>query len=300
MMLLGFSDYRECTMRIAADLGAPYAEISVHPFPDGESRITMPNPTPDGLPERVVMCRTLNNPNEKLVQLLIAAKAARTLGAKHLTLVAPYLCYMRQDMAFHPGEVVSQIIVGKWLADHFDAVVTVDPHLHRIDALSEAIPIDSAVALSAAELLGRFAYEQNTSAVLLGPDEESRQWVSVAAAAAHLRFGVCRKTRHSDHDTTVEIADIAVQGQHIILVDDIVSSGSTLMSAARACLAAEARQVDALVVHALFSDDVGQQLRGSGITHIWSTDSVVHTTNAISLAPLIAASLKVTSLFEGC
>jgi ribose-phosphate pyrophosphokinase len=292
MMLLGFSDYRECAMRIAADLGAPYAEISVHQFPDGESRITVPNATSGGLPERVAICRTLNNPNEKLVQLLIAAKTARTLGVKHLTLVAPYLCYMRQDMAFHPGEAVSQIIVGKWLADYFDAVVTVDPHLHRIDALGDAIPIESAVALSAAELLGRFAYQQNSEAVLLGPDEESRQWVSVSAKAAHLRFGVCRKTRHSDHDTTVEIADIAVQGQHIILVDDIASSGGTLMSAAHACLAGGARQVDAIVVHALFGDDIGRQLCASGITNIWSTDSVVHTTNAISLAPLIAASLK--------
>lgn len=293
MMLLGFSDYRECAMRIAANLGAPYAEISVHQFPDGESRITMPNATPDGLFERVAICRTLNNPNEKIVQLLIAARTARTLGAKHLTLVAPYLCYMRQDMAFHSGEAVSQIIVGKWLADHFDAVVTVDPHLHRIDALADAIPIDSAVALSAAPLLGHFAYQQNNNAVLLGPDEESRQWVSIAAVAAHLRFGVCRKTRHNDHDTTIEIADIAIKGQHIILVDDIVSSGGTLMSAARACLANGARQVDALVVHALFNDDIAHQLRASGITHIWSTDSVVHATNAISLAPLIAASLKI-------
>lgn len=91
----------------------------------------------------------------------------------------------------------------------------------------------------------------------------------------------------------MEIADIAVQGQHIILIDDIASSGGTLMSATRACLAGGARQVDAIVVHALFGDDVGRQLRASGITNIWSTDSVVHTTNAISLAPLIAASLKV-------
>jgi ribose-phosphate pyrophosphokinase len=293
MMLLGFSDYRECAIRIAANLSAPYAEISVHQFPDGESRITMPNATSGGLPEQVAICRTLNNPNEKLVELLIAAKTARTLGVKHLTLVAPYLCYMRQDMAFHPGEAVSQIIVGKLLADHFDAVVTVDPHLHRIHELSDAIPISSAVALSAAQLLGRFAHQQNPEALLLGPDEESRQWVSVAAAAANGEFGVCRKARRSDHQTTVEISDHAVKAQHVILIDDIASSGGTLMSAACACLAAGAAQVDAIVVHALFGDDVARQLRDSGISNVWSTDSVVHPSNAISLAPLIAASLKV-------
>jgi ribose-phosphate pyrophosphokinase len=292
MMLLGFNDYRECAMRISSALAVPYAEISIHQFPDGESRITLPNAAPDRLPERIAICRTLNNPNEKLVQLLIAAKTARTLGAKHITLIAPYLCYMRQDMAFNPGEAVSQTIVGKWLADHFDAVITVDPHLHRIHELSDAIPISSAVALSAAQLLGHFAHQQNSNALLLGPDEESRQWVSVAAAVANLRFGVCKKIRHSDHQTTVQIADVAVNGQHVILVDDIASSGGTLMSAARACIAAGAAQVDAIVVHALFGDDVARQLRDSGISNVWSTDSVVHPSNAISLAPLIASRLQ--------
>jgi ribose-phosphate pyrophosphokinase len=81
-------------------------------------------------------------------------------------------------------------------------------------------------------------------------------------------------------------------GRHVILIDDIASSGGTLMSAARACLAAGAAQVDAIAVHALFGDDVARQLRDSGIAHVWSTDSVVHPSNAISLAPLIASSLK--------
>jgi ribose-phosphate pyrophosphokinase len=149
MMLLGFSDYRECAIRIASAFAVPYAEIAIHQFPDGESRVTLPSALSGGLPERIAICRTLNNPNEKLVQLLIAAKTARALGAKHITLIAPYLCYLRQDIAFNPGEAVSQTIVGQWLADHFDAVITVDPHLHRVSALSDAIPLRGAVAASA-------------------------------------------------------------------------------------------------------------------------------------------------------
>jgi ribose-phosphate pyrophosphokinase len=295
MMLLGFSDYRECAIRIASALAVPYAEIAIHQFPDGESRVTLPTALSGGLPERIAICRTLNNPNEKLVQLLIAAKTARALGAKHITLIAPYLCYMRQDIAFNPGEAVSQTIVGQWLADHFDAVITVDPHLHRVSALSDAIPLRGAVALSAAPLLGRFAHRQNPDALLLGPDEESRQWVSVAASVANLRSSVCKKIRHSDHETTVQIADaeVALEGQHVILIDDIVSSGGTLISAARACLAAGAARVDAIVVHALFGDAVAHQFSDSGISTIWSTDSVVHPSNAISLALLIASGLKV-------
>jgi ribose-phosphate pyrophosphokinase len=81
-------------------------------------------------------------------------------------------------------------------------------------------------------------------------------------------------------------------GRHVILIDDIASSGGTLMSDARACLASGAAQVDAIVVHALFGDEVSRKLHDSGIAHVWSTDSVVHPSNSISLAPLIASSLK--------
>ena len=288
MMLLGFSDYREVAMRIAALLDVPYAEIILHTFPDGETRVTLPNK----LPERVAICRTLNDPNEKLIQLLLAAKSSRVLGVKHLMLIAPYLCYMRQDKAFHTGEAVSQVIIGEWLAQQFDSVITVDPHLHRIHALAEAVPASSAIALSAAKLMGHFVRAQNTSAILLGPDEESRQWVSVAAEAAVCQFGVCRKVRHGDREAAIELPDIAIKGQHLILIDDIASSGGTLISAARACISSGAKKVDVLVVHALFKDDIARQLHAAGVSNIWSSDSVIHPSNVLSLAPLIAAGLN--------
>ena len=286
-MVLGFNDYQLPAMKIAAELSAEYAEINVHRFPDGETRITLPS----ALPERVIICRTLNHPNDKLVELLLAAKTARRLGATHLTLVAPYLCYMRQDIAFNQGEAVSQTIIGEWLAQQFDEVITVDPHLHRVHQLSSVIPTRTAIALSAATLIGQFIREQKINAVLIGPDEESEQWVRVAATSARQPFGVCRKVRYGDHETSVDLPDIDIVGQHIILVDDIASSGGTLISAARACLLKGAVEVDALIVHALFADSTIKQLADVGINRVWSCDSVVHRTNAIFLAPLIATCL---------
>ena len=286
-MLLGFADYRDGAMRLAEQLKMPFAEIKEHRFPDGETRVTLPGV----LPERVVICRTLNDPNAKLVTLMLAAKTARSLGAMHISLVAPYLCYMRQDTAFHPGEAVSQLIVGEWLAQIFDEVVTVDPHLHRVHQLADAVPASRVVTLSAATLMGEFLRNQNRPLILLGPDEESAQWVSVAAKAAGCRFGVCKKIRHADRDTSVVLPDIDLSDQRLVLIDDIASSGGTLMSAARACLAEGAVQVDALVVHALFDEAVTAQLSDAGIANVWSTDSVVHPTNTIPLARLIAGGL---------
>ena len=144
-IVLGFPEYRQPAQRLAQQAGLPYADIEIHHFPDGESRVRLPQ----RLPEHVVLCRSLQDPNHKLVELELAAATARQLGARQLTLVAPYLCYMRQDTAFRPGEAVSQRIVGELLARRFDTLITVDPHLHRVQALNQAVPVSRAVALSA-------------------------------------------------------------------------------------------------------------------------------------------------------
>ncbi|WP_409934443.1 hypothetical protein [Tepidimonas sp.] len=99
--------------------------------------------------------RSLHQPKDKLGELLLAAPAARELGAQRLWLVAPYLADMRQDTAFMPGEVVSQRHVGRWLASVFDGVLTVDPHLHRVATLADAVPVTQPLALSAAPRLAQ-------------------------------------------------------------------------------------------------------------------------------------------------
>jgi len=115
-LVLGFPEYAEQARRFAAKAKLDYAQVQVHRFPDGESRVRLPA----DLPPRIYFCRSLDRPNYKLVELVLAAQTARDLGAEDLTLVAPYLCYMRQDTAFEPGEAVSQRIIGRMLAELFD------------------------------------------------------------------------------------------------------------------------------------------------------------------------------------
>ncbi len=133
-LLLHFDEEQASTARLGAAAGIATHCISRHRFPDGELKLSLPA----SLPGRVVLFRSLDQPNEKLVELLLTAQSARQLGAQHLTLAAPYLAYMRQDIAFNPGEVISQRVVGRFLASLFDAVITVDPHLHRVATLDEA------------------------------------------------------------------------------------------------------------------------------------------------------------------
>jgi ribose-phosphate pyrophosphokinase len=287
MIVLAFEEDRALAEPLAGLLRRPLAWVDVHRFPDGESRLRLPCP----LPERVCVLRSLHEPNAKLTELLLAAGGARELGARHLTLLAPYLGYMRQDAAFSPGEVVSQRHIGRLLAAAFDAVVTVDPHLHRVASLAEVVPGGAGLALTAAPLLGRHIAAALPGATLVAPDEEAGQWVRAAAAAAAMPHAMCRKNRRGDRDVSVRF-DGDLHGRDVVLLDDVASTGRTLIAAGQAALAAGARSVHAAVTHALFVGDALQAVRAAGITQVWSSDSIPHATNAVSLAPMLAAALQ--------
>lgn len=287
-VLLYFDDELTLAQALGREANLPLACIERHVFPDGEIKLRLPVP----LPCKVVLLRSLHQPNTKLVEMLLAARTARELGAQHLTLVTPYLAYMRQDIAFQPGEAVSQKIVGRFLAELFDAVITVDPHLHRVSTLREAIPCSQALALTAAPLLADFVHSQCKSALLIGPDEESEQWISAAARQHGFDHGVCRKTRHGDTHVEVELPDVPVHGRHVVLLDDIASSGHTLAQATRLLLQAGAKTVDVAITHALFSGDAVQVVHNAGVRHIWSTDTVAHESSCVSVAPVLARALS--------
>lgn len=282
-MLLGFDEYQEQAAALAAALGMPCRIVKRHRFPDGENKITLPS----SLPGHVIFCRSLDHPNEKLLELLLAVNTARELGAKVVTLVAPYLCYMRQDKAFEPGEAVSQRIVGSFLADLFDNLITVDPHLHRIQHLEQVIPTTRTLTLSATALMAEFLAERLQNPVLLGPDSEAEQWVGAVAKPSQWEYGVCEKLRSGDREVEITLPGIDLRDRDVVIVDDVASSGHTLLEAIKGCLAGNARQVDVLVTHALLDADAKQRLALAGARNIWSTDSVAHDSNVIPLRGLL-------------
>ena len=286
-LLLCFEDELSSATRIAQAAHLPLNLIERHRFPDGELKLRLP----EALPAQVVILRSLNDPNEKLIELLLLAQTARTLGARHLTLVAPYLAYMRQDVAFHPGEVISQRIIGQFLASLFDAVITVDPHLHRVATLQEAVPVAEAIVLSGAPLLSHWIAAHRPHALLIGPDEESAQWIAIAAERHGFDHAVCRKTRHGDRSVEMVLPDVAVVGRHVVLLDDVASTGHTVARATQLLLAAGAASVDVAVTHALFASDALQVMKNAGVGEVWSTDCIAHPSNVVSMAGDIAQAL---------
>jgi len=287
-MILGFPDSRRQAIAVAEALDARYGEVGLHRFPDGESKVTLPEI--EG--EHVVVFRSLNEPNDKLVELLLVSRALRNQGVKRVSLVAPYLCYMRQDSAFRPGEIVSQKIIGGFLAELFDDVVTVDPHLHRIARLEEAVPARNPVAVSAAPLFARYLADRSDKPLLVGPDAESEQWVSTVAKGCGLSFAVALKQRLGDRAVAVETPDVQPGGRSAVLIDDMASTGSTLIEAVARLRAQGIEKIDVLVTHPLFVESAVDRLLNSGVSEIGSSDSIPHPTNVVFLAPILAETLR--------
>lgn len=274
--------------RLADRLGLSLHEIELHRFPDGEIRVTTGPAAPT-----TILHISLDQPNDKLIAILFAAEALRREGAKRLVLVAPYLCYMRQDAAFHPGEAISQRAVGRLLAANFDRVVTVDAHLHRTADIAAVFPGIEADNLSAMPAIAEALAGIDPATVLAGPDAESRQWVGDLAKRLGLECTVGRKTRRGDRSVEIDFpGPPPVAGRPVLLVDDIVSSGATLSTCARALRAAGADAVDAVVTHALFPPGMADEFARAGIRSIRSTSSVPHPTNAIPLDAVLAGALR--------
>lgn len=288
MIILAFPDYLIQAQRLAARLDVPLMEVVLHHFPDGESLIRLP----PSLPEHVIVCRSLNQPNDKLIELLLCATTARELGGKRLTLVTPYLSYMRQDIANQPGEAVSQRIVGKLLADLFDDVLTVDPHLHRISTLTQAIPIKNAISLTAAAEIGIFLKEKFKHALLLGPDSESEQWVAAIAENIGFDYTIADKNRLGDTQVEMILPDSDYRTYPVIIIDDMASTGRTISKAAGLLQAAGCKTIYAAVTHALFCDDAYAHILNAGVKTIWSTDSISHPSACIKLDALLADAIK--------
>ena len=284
--VFGFAENRALAGSLASRLGLPYHEVELHRFPDGETRVRV------AISARApIVMRSLDSPNDKLVEILLCAGALRSAGARQICLLAPYLCYMRQDVAFTPGEAVSQKILGAHLASAFDAFVSVDPHLHRTASLSDVFLGRPARALTAAPAIARYLQSRSDlpEYFLIGPDEESRPWVEAVAKPLGAPWVCATKRRAGDRSVEVTLPDEPVmRGRLAIVVDDVVSTGETLAALARHLTAADAAAVEACVTHALFTPKDHEQMTAAGVRRIVSTSTVAHPTNAIDIVPEIA------------
>lgn len=273
---------------LAEHLPTEYGELELRRFPDGESYLRVMSEVVD---RDVIICQTLHKPDENVLPLLLLADTLRDLGARRIGLIAPYLSYMRQDIRFKPGEGITSRYFARILSSHFDWLATVDPHLHRYHSLDQIYDIPSLV-IPAMDVVAPWIQANVATPLIIGPDAESEQWAATAAEAVGCPYLVLEKTRHGDRDVDIQVPSALKHADRTpVLVDDIISSGHTMMVTARKLVAAGLRRPVCIGVHAVLDDRAHSEMLNAPIDRVVSCNSIEHATNAIDLSPLIAQHL---------
>lgn len=274
--------------RLGSLTGLPLGAVASRQFPDGETYLRI---DADCSEKEIVIVCTLDRPDDKLLPLVFLADAARRLGAIRIGLVAPYLAYLRQDRPFQAGEAVTSQTFAGMLSRYVHWLVTVDPHLHRYRTLDQIYTVPNRVVHAAAAVAEWIATYVDRPLVV-GPDEESEQWVADVASRARASYIVMKKTRRGDRSVDVSMPDVgAYHTQTPVVVDDIVASAQTMAVAVKHLVAAGLRAPVCVGVHALFSAQAEDALRLAGAAQIVTTTSVPHATNAIDVMPLLVPAI---------
>lgn len=269
--------------RLAGDIGI----LETRHFPDGETYLRFPETTEN---RSIALVCSLADPDSKILSLVFAARAARELGAKRVGLVAPYLCYMRQDSRFKPGEAITSRYFASLISKEVDWLVTVDPHLHRYKALADIYTIP-AEALHAGALLGRWIEKHVAQPYLIGPDEESLQWVSEVARVCNAPFCVLHKKRLGDRDVRIAPDGMKPLGSAApVLIDDVISSGRTMREAIRITRLFSTRTPWVAAIHGIFAEKADEMLEREG-ARLVTANTIVHVSNQIDVAPLMAPAI---------
>lgn len=281
---------------LASALGAELGALEVRQFPDGESYVRLLTP-PHG--RSVVVVASMHHPDTKVIPLILTLETARELGATSTGLVAPYLCYMRQDRRFHEGEAVSARLFPRVLGRSLDWLVTVDPHLHRIATLDEVYDIPTRV-VHAAPAVAAWIAANVERPLLIGPDSESEQWVSDVARRADAPFVVLEKVRHGDRDVEVSVPEVdRWKGHTPVLVDDIISTGRTMVETLHHLARAGLPPAVCIGVHGLFADAAMDELAAAGARQVVTCDTIPHATNRIGLAGALSEAVRALIPQEG-
>jgi ribose-phosphate pyrophosphokinase len=274
----------ELTNTLAKKEQAEIGKAELRYFPDKETYVRVLS---DVKQKHVVLVCTLHQPDDKLLPLYFLSQTVKTLGARSVNLIAPYLAYMRQDKVFNEGEGVTSTYFAKLLSGFADSMITIDPHLHRRSSLAEIYSIPTKVA-HAADHISAWIINNIDKPVLIGPDAESEQWVADVANKAGAHFTVLKKIRHGDNDVEVSVPQVDEYKTYTpVLVDDIISTGRTMIETINHLKKAGMKAPVCIGVHAVFAGNAYYDIQQAGAASIITCNTIPHLSNQIDISDLL-------------
>ncbi len=268
---------------LASVMGCDYIQAATTTFPDGEcyTRIDA-----EKLDDDVVIVQT-TSPDSKLIELLLLQDAVRRLGAKSITLVIPYFGYARQDRVFKPGEPESAKVMCQHLDMNCDRVITVDIHKEVVLNYFNHPHKD----LKAAPVIAEY-FKGKGIDMVLSPDIGAAGRAKMVGEVMGVPYDHLEKTRLSGTDVRIAPAKADVKGKKVLIVDDMISTGGTIIAAAYALREAGAAGISVACTHGVFVNNAIEKFTGSSLDALLSCNTLNNPVSHISVASLIAEAIK--------
>lgn len=288
MIIISCSHGLHLAKKIATKLKQPYSQLEVTHFPDSEIKLKFNTLIKD---KTIVLVQSFyQNVNDCVIETLFAAETAKDLGAKKIILIAPYFPYLRQDKRFNAGECISLKTIAKNIDEDFDEIYIIDPHLHRERTLEHIFKIKSH-RLTANPLIVDYIKKKIKNPVIIGPDWESYKWAQKVAEKVGCDYAIMEKKRYSARNVRVALhKKIDIKSKNLIFIDDMISTGHTLLEAINALKKLGAKKVTCFAVHGILVENALQKLQKAGATVI-TTNTIPSKAAKIDVAELIVKSI---------
>lgn len=273
--------------KIAKSLQAELAVASIRIFSDGESSIRLGK-----VQKNCIVVQSTHPPTDRhIMQLLMMAKKCMDDGAQDVCAVIPYLAYARQDRAFLEGEIVSIALVAKLFETiGIKHIITVDIHSQLAMSYFQSIQNVSSV-----RMLADYATNMKLrDPIAVSPDAGGSNRAKEFAQHLNTDFISLKKSRHrlTGEVTIDESIDVDISKRDAILIDDIISSGGSIIKAAEILRKLGVGRVYAMCAHALLIQDAAEKIKSAGVNDIISTNSVPGEYSKVDLSSEIVAALN--------
>ena len=278
---------RDLAKRIARRLKAPYIEAQTKIFPDGESKITF-----SSIPKKsiiLVVQSTYPPVDTNLLHTLAIISQARKASSKIYAII-PYMGYARQDRQFLSGEVVTMSIVAKMLqAVGAKKVIVVD--IHSKTALNHfKIPTVNVSAIP--ELAKYFKKLKIKKPFVVSPDTGGSSRAKKFAGLLNTDFIILKKSRNRNTGKVqIQSSKVDVRGRDLIVIDDIISTGGSIIKATQFLKKQKCKRVFVACTHGLFVGDAERKIKKAGVSKIISTNTIPRSTSKVDMAGVIVKSI---------
>jgi ribose-phosphate pyrophosphokinase len=266
--------------RVAHHLGCRTANVKYDTFPDGEQYVRVMDPDED----RIIVASTVDF--QSIFQTILVLDACE---GKNTTLILPYMSYARQDKKFHEGEPISARALARVLSDVADQIFTVN--IHDTSVLGHfKCPAEN---LTIAQEVGKYIQTMKLEdPLILAPDGGAQEFVKDIATIGRWDYSHLDKTRLSGSEVMMMSKHLDAKGRDCIIVDDIISTGGSIATAAGLLKEEEATSVRAVGVHGVFASGGYVKLMQAGIADVASSDTIERACSKITASTIIADAVR--------